>query len=89
MNLKNRLRTIPNKTRLRKDQLYDKQGRMPQGKYEFTKFEEVPVNYLRWVKESWNLAWYPNLERYLEECLSDREDEDMDDYDPRRLQEVY
>jgi hypothetical protein len=62
------------KMRPTKDQLYDQKGRMPKGKFEFMKFEDVPHEYLLWVRDTWNLTWYPNLERYVNDLHSEDEE---------------
>jgi uncharacterized protein (DUF3820 family) len=50
---------------------YDAAGRMGFGKYEFTKFEKVPEDYLAWCYDEMsheNLrAFYPNFWKYLKE----------------------
>jgi hypothetical protein len=44
----------------------DSIGRMAFGEYKFLRFEEVPNDYLDWVRDNFrNLKFYPNLEIYL------------------------
>lgn len=56
----------------------DELGRMPFGKYEFERFENVPKEYMLYLKygennmgESSSLNKYPNLKKFIEGLTED------------------